>query len=182
MFPLQNEKDTLRPPVAATSRVSGGDLDAAIHDPLVCATCLVRSGICPPLAFRRRFQPYAVVRQKIYRKRGRLTYFPAGREVQKPAVGLRIFGTHGQLYLEDTACGVVNIFYHDGGHELLGYQPNRGYYNELLNFYHALQGTEEIAVTPEVEIGDFRTVYAILQSIRDQDIVKVDRTPAYAMG
>jgi predicted dehydrogenase len=97
-------------------------------------------------------------------------------------VGLRIFGTHGQIYLEDTDCGVVNLFYPDGGHEPLNYRPNRGYYNELLNFYNALQGTEEIAVTPDLEIGDFRTVYAILQSIKDQDIVKVDRTPEYAMG
>ena len=74
------------------------------------------------------FSPYAVVTVNMEFMNGIVgvfTYFPAGREVQKPAVGLRIFGTHGQLYLEDTACGVVNIFYHDGGHELLGYQPNR---------------------------------------------------------
>ena len=75
----------------------------------------------------------------------------------------------------------MNIFYNDGGHEMIGFKPQRGYYNELLNFYHALVGTEEIAVTPEVEIGDFRTIYAILQSITEQDIVKVDREHAYAM-
>lgn len=188
-FPCKMEKDTF----AATEwrqhpAYPGGDLlDAAIHD--LAGLRHLFGAIRHLSAFgvpqEDDFSPYAVVTVNMEFMNGIVgvfTYFPAGREVQKPAVGLRIFGTHGQLYLEDTACGVVNIFYHDGGHELLGYQPNRGYYNELLNFYHALQGTEEIAVTPEVEIGDFRTVYAILQSIRDQDIVKVDRTPAYAMG
>ena len=124
------------------------------------------------------FSPYAVITVNLEFMNGVIgvfSYFPAGREVQKPAVGLRIFGTKGQIYLEDTDCGLVNLFYADGGHEGIGFQPKRGYYNELLNFYNALIGTEEIAVTPDLEIGDFRTIYAILQSIKDQDIVKVDQ-------
>ena len=61
---------------------------------------------------------------------------------------------------------------------LLGYQPSRGYYNELLNF-HALQGTEEIAVTPEVEsvISGRSTRFSSPSGPR---YCEVDRTPAYA--
>ena len=188
-FPCAMGKDTF----AATEwrqhpAYPGGDLlDAAIHD--LAGLRHLFGAIKHLSAFgvpqEADFSPYAVVTVNMEFMNGvvgTFSYFPAGREVQKPAVGLRIFGTHGQIYLEDTDCGVVNLFYPDGGHEPLNYRPNRGYYNELLNFYNALQGTEEIAVTPDLEIGDFRTVYAILQSIKDQDIVKVDRTPEYAMG
>lgn len=186
-FPCEMTKDTF----AATEwrqhpRYPGGDLlDAAIHD--MAALRHLFGGIKHLAAFgvpqEDEFSPYAAVTVNLEFMNGVIgtfSYFPAGREVQKPAVGLRIFGTKGQIYLEDTECGVVNIFYADGGHEALNFQPERGYYNELLNFYNALMGTEEIAVTPDLEIGDFRTIYAILQSIKDEDIVKVDRTPAYA--
>ncbi|NLM36535.1 MAG: Gfo/Idh/MocA family oxidoreductase [Firmicutes bacterium] len=186
-FPCAMEKNTF----AATEwrqhpQYPGGDLlDAAIHD--LAGLRHLFGAVKHLSAFGvpqdDDFSPYAAVTVNMEFMNGvvgSFSYFPAGREVQKPAVGLRIFGTRGQIYLEDNGCGVVNIFYHDGGHEMVRYRPNRGYYNELLNFYNALHGTEEIAVTPEVELGDFRTVYAILQSIREQDIVKVDRAPAYA--
>jgi predicted dehydrogenase len=83
------------------------------------------------------------------------------------------------IYMEDSQCGMINVFYNDGGHEVIGFRPMRGYYNELLNFYNVLAGQEAIAVTPEVEIGDLRTVYAILQSITEEEVIKVDKTSQY---
>jgi predicted dehydrogenase len=130
------------------------------------------------------FSPYAAVTvnlQFMNRVIGTFSYYPAGREPQKPLVGLRIFGTEGQIYLEDSQCGIVNVFHNDGRHELLTFRPMRGYYNELLNFHNALTGAEAIGVTPEMEIGDLRTVYAILQSVSEQEVVKVDRVPYFAM-
>jgi predicted dehydrogenase len=186
-FPCEMGKETF----SATEwrqhpQYPGGDiLDAAVHD--VAGLRHVFGGIKHLSAFgvpqEADFSPYAVITVNLEFLNGvvgTFSYFPAGREVHKPPVGFRIFGTRGQLYLESTDCGLVNVFHQDGSHEMIGFTPKRGYYNELLNFYNALMGTEEIAVTPEVEIGDFRTIYAILQSIKDQDIVKVERTPEYA--
>ena len=187
-FPCAMDKDTF----SATEwrqhpNYRGGDiLDAAIHD--VAGLRHVFGGIKHLSAFgvpqKDDFSPYAVITTNMEFLNGVIgtfSYYPAGQERQKPLIGFRIFGTNGMIYLENTNCGVVNIFYNDGGHEMVGFTPQRGYYNELLNFYHTLMGTEEIAVTPDVEIGDFRTIYAILQSITDQDIVKVDRAREYAM-
>jgi predicted dehydrogenase len=105
---------------------------------------------------------------------GQYTYFPTGTEMQKPAVGLRIFGTGGMIYLEDRYAGVINIAYNDGRTEQVSYTPERGYYNELLNFYNAMNGIEEISVTPEVEYGDAKTIFDILDSIEKNQIINVD--------
>ena len=43
---------------------------------------------------------------------------------------------------------------HNDAHELIRYRPQRGYYNELLNYYNAAIGKEPISVTPEMEFGD----------------------------
>ncbi len=165
----------------------GGDiLDAAIHD--LAGLRHLFGGIQYLQAFgvpqRDDFSPYAVVTVNMHFLNGIIgeySYYSAGREVQKPGIGLRIFGTQGMIYLEDPECGIINVFYNNGQHEMIEYRPMRGYYNELLNFYHAFNGREQIAVTPEVEIGDVRTVYAILQSINEQDVVKVDKKSQYAM-
>lgn len=166
----------------------GGDiLDAAIHH--LAGIRHIFGGIKYLQAFgvpqKDDFSPYAVVTANLHfinNVIGEFSYYPAGRETQKPLVGLRIFGTQGMIYLEDNQCGVINVFFNDGGHEAINFRPNRGYTNELLNFYNALTGTEAIAVTPEMEIGDLRTVYAILQSISEQEIVKVDKVAQYAMA
>ena len=166
----------------------GGDiLDAAIHP--LAGIRHVFGGIQYLQAFgvpqKDDFSPYAVVTANLHFMSGvigEFSYYPAGRETQKPLVGLRIFGTNGMIYLEDNQCGMINVFYNDGGHEIVNFRPNRGYYNELLNFYNALNGQEAIAVTPDMEIGDLRTVYAILQSISEQEIVKVDKVRQYAMA
>lgn len=164
----------------------GGDiLDAAIHP--LAGLRHIFGGIQFLQAFgvtqKDDFSPYAVITANIHFMSGvigEFTYYPAGKEVQKPLVGLRIFGTNGMIYLEDTQCGMINVFYNDGGHEVIGFRPMRGYYNELVNFYNALIGTEMIAVTPDMEIGDLRTVYAILQSITEQEVIKVDKVAQYA--
>lgn len=166
----------------------GGDiLDAAIHD--VAGLRHVFGGIKHLSAFgvpqKDEFSPYAVITTNMEFMSGVIgsfSYYPSGQELQKPLIGFRIFGTNGMIYLENTDCGIVNIFNNEGGHEMIGFKPQRGYYNELLNFYQALKGTEEISVTPDMEIGDFRTISAILQSITDYDIVKVDREREYAMA
>ena len=166
----------------------GGDiLDAAIHD--LAGIRHIFGGIEYLQAFgvpqKDDFSPYAVVTVNLHflnKVIGQYSYYPAGQEAQKPALGLRIFGAKGMIYLESPECGVVNVFYNDGGHEEIRFRPGRGYYNELVNFHNALTGMEVIAVTPERELGDLRTVFAILQSITEQDVVKVDKTAYYALA
>jgi len=166
----------------------GGDLlDAAIHP--LAGLRHIFGGIKFLQAFgvpqKDDFSPYAAVTVNLHFLSGvigEFVHYPAGREVQKPLVGLRIFGTKGMIYMEDTQCGVINVFYNDGGHEQIGYKPMRGYYNELVNFHNSLMGQEAIAVTPDMEIGDLRTVYAILQSITEQEVIKVDKVSQYVVN
>src|SRR5690606_32360586 len=105
----------------------GGDiLDAAIHD--MAGIRHIFGGIKHLAAFgvpqEADFSPYAAITVNLEFTNGvvgAFSYFPAGREAQKPKVGLRIFGTKGQLYLEDTDCELVNVCYPDGGHEMIGF-------------------------------------------------------------
>ncbi|HBF38627.1 MAG TPA: oxidoreductase [Firmicutes bacterium] len=165
----------------------GGDLlDAAIHP--LAGLRYVFGGIQFLQAFgapqKDDFSPYAAVTVNLHFMNGvigEFAYYPAGQEIQKPMIGLRIFGTQGMIYMEDNQCGLINVFYNDGGHELIGFRPMRGYYNELVNFHKSLMGEETISVTPDMEIGDLRTVYAILQSITEQEVIKVDKVPQYTM-
>ena len=93
----------------------GGDiLDAAIHD--LAGLRHIFGGIRYLQAFgvpqKDDFSPYAVVTTNLYFMNGvvgHFSYYPSGQEVQRPLVGLRIFGTEGMIYLEDTQCGMVNI-------------------------------------------------------------------------
>jgi predicted dehydrogenase len=187
-FPCAMTKDTFSAKEWRQHPVyPGGDiLDAAIHP--LAGLRHIFGGIQFLQAFgvpqKDDFSPYAVVTANLHFISGvigEFSYYPAGREVQKPLVGLRIFGTNGMIYMEDSQCGMINVFYNDGGHEVIGFRPMRGYYNELLNFYNSLVGQEMIAVTPEMEIGDLRTVYAILQSITEQEVIKVDKASQYAV-
>jgi predicted dehydrogenase len=128
------------------------------------------------------FAPYAVVNVNLLFQSGvtgQFSLFCAGKEMQRPLVGLRIFGTQGMIYLEERDAGTINLAYNDGRTEQIPYEVQKGYYNELLNFYNALTGTEPISVTPEMEYGDFKTTQDILKSIREEGIVLVDRDPAY---
>ncbi|TCL55156.1 putative dehydrogenase [Hydrogenispora ethanolica] len=187
-FPCAMKKDTF----SATEwrqhpDYSGGDLlDAAIHDLAGLRHVFGAVEYLQALGVPQKddFSPYAAVTvnlQFMNKVIGNFTYYPAGQEPQKPLVGLRIFCTQGMIYLEEPQCGIINVFYNDGRHEMVTYRPMRGYYNELVNFHNALLGREALAVTPEMEIGDLRTVFAILQSITEQDVVKVDRVPYFAV-
>ncbi|MBS3970701.1 MAG: Gfo/Idh/MocA family oxidoreductase [Clostridia bacterium] len=122
------------------------------------------------------FSPYAVVQVNLLFKSkmtGHFTFFCAGKEMQRPLIGLRIFGTKGMIYLEERDCGTVNVAYNDGTSKQIPYQPQMGFYHELLNFYKAAIGEEPIAVTPEIEYGDAMAIFAILESTKNQQIVNV---------
>lgn len=128
------------------------------------------------------FSPYAVVNVNMQFKSGvtgNFSFYCAGVEMQRPLVGLRMFGTKGMIYLEERDCGTINVAYNDGGYERIAYSPQRGYYNELLNFYHAAIGKEPLSVTPEMEFGDAMTVFAVLDSIKEKRIVELDRYDDY---
>ena len=128
------------------------------------------------------FAPYAVINVNMKFKRGvtgQFSFYCAGKEMQRPLVGLRIFGQNGMIYLEERDCGIINVAYNDGHTEQLPYRPQRGYYNELLNFYNAAIGKEPISVTPELELGDTLMVFDILQSIKEESIVYVDKADSF---
>ena len=124
------------------------------------------------------FCPYMSINSQILFESGvigQYSYYTDDKETQAPLIGLRIFGTKGEIFLEETKSGVINISYNDGNSEKINYKPKRGYYNELLNFYNALRGNEEISVTPEVEYGDIKMVFDILDSIEANEPKKVDQ-------
>lgn len=124
-----------------------------------------------------KFSPYAVINANLLFKSGvtgQFSFFCAGKEMQRPLIGLRIFGTQGMIFLEERDCGTINLAFNDGSSEQIPYEVQKGYYNELLNFYNALTSTETIAVTPEVEYGDLKTVHDILKSIQEEKIITVD--------
>ena len=180
-FPCEMTKDTF----AATewrqhpNFPGGAFLDAALHD--IAAVRHIFGAVQCVQAFgkpqKEDFNPYLSVNANMLFKNGiigQYTYFPSGVENQKPYVGFRIFGTKGEIYLEEKSSGVINIAYNDGNSEKVYYTPERGYYNELVNFYNALTGTEKISVTPEIEFGDVKNVFDILESVAARKIVYVD--------
>lgn len=96
---------------------------------------------------------------------GNYSYYSQGPELQKPPVGLRIFGTLGDIYLESNTSGTVYINLKDGKSEQKTFTPNRGYYNELLNFYNG-----GLVSTPEKELGDIQLVFDILHSVENKEV------------
>lgn len=103
---------------------------------------------------------------------GHYSFFMIGRESQAPLVGLRIFGTHGEIYLEESNCGFVNISYKDNRPSVaISYTPSQGYFHELEDFYAALRLGGKIESTPEKAMGDIQTVFALLESARLSETV-----------
>lgn len=161
-------------------RFSGGAfLDAALHD--IAGMRHIFGEIECVQAFgkpqEQDFNPYISVNANILFKSGvigQFNYYPSGIEAVKPMVGFRIFGTNGQIFLEDKTSGTISVGYNDDRTETISFTPERGYYNELLNFYNAVTGTESILVTPEVEYGDVKTVFQILDSVKYRRIAYVD--------
>jgi predicted dehydrogenase len=99
--------------------------------------------------------------------------------MQRPLIGLRIFGTQGMIYLEERDAGIINLAFNDGRQEQIPYEVQKGFYNELLNFYNALTGSEPVSVTPEMEYGDLKTIHDILKSIQQERIVSVDEEASF---
>lgn len=157
----------------------GAFLDAALHD--IAGMRHIFGGVASVQAFgqpqKEDFNPYKSINVNIRFKGGvigQYTYFPSGYEMQKPLLGFRIFGTNGEIYLEEKSSGVINVSLSDGSSQQVRYTPERGYYNELLNFYNAINGNEDVLVTPIVEFGDVKMVFDILKSIRENRAVFVD--------
>ena len=128
------------------------------------------------------FAPYAAVNVNMLFKSGvtgQFSFCCAAKEMQRPLIGLRIFGAGGMIYLEEPNAGIINLAFNDGRKEQIPYEPEKGFYNELLNFYKALTGTEPVSVPPEMEYGDLQTVLSIMKSIEEQRIVSVDEEAAY---
>lgn len=128
------------------------------------------------------FSPYAVLNVNFLFKSGitgNFNFFCAGKEMQRPLIGLRIFGTQGMIFLEERDCGTINIAYNDGRQEQIPYEVQKGYYNELINFHNALTGKDPISVTPELEYGDLKTIENILISIKEKKIIDVDDNAFY---
>ena len=105
---------------------------------------------------------------------GQFSFFCAGKEMQRPLIGLRIFGTQGMIYLEERDAGTVNIAYNDGRSEQIPYEPQAGYREELLNFYNHLVHGEPLESTPEIEFGDTHAMLAILRSAQDGQPITVE--------
>ncbi|MDD2421554.1 MAG: Gfo/Idh/MocA family oxidoreductase [Heliobacteriaceae bacterium] len=158
--------------------------DTALHD--LAGLRHIFGGIDRLQAFGRpqtaAFSPYAVINVNLLFQSGltgHFSFFCAGKEMQRPLTGLRIYCDQGMIYLEERDVGTINLAYNDGRQEQIPYEPQKGYYNELLNFYNALTGSEPVSVPPEMEFGDLKTVTAILESIREGTIVSVDATAGY---
>lgn len=188
-FPCEMVKDTY----AGTEwrqhpeYTGGAFLDAGLHD--IAAMRHIFGAVECVQAFgkpqKADFNPYVSVNANILFKSGVIgyyTYFPSGFEPQRPLIGFRIFGTKGEIYLEEKSCGVINVAYNDGSTEQIKYTPERGFYNELLNFCNAMNGTEQISVTPEIEFGDVKTVFDILKSVSNREIIYVDQPQAVRTG
>src|SRR5690625_4259521 len=100
--------------------------------------------------------------------------------MQRPLVGLRIFGSEGMIYLEERDCGTVNVAYNDGTSEQIPYKPQQGFYRELLNFYNHMTAGEPLHSPPEIEYGDAAILLAIIRSAKEGRPIAVNQelTPA----
>lgn len=122
------------------------------------------------------YNPYISVNSLIKFKNGvagQYSFYAQGTELQKPPIGLRIFGTLGEIYYESTSKGVIEIFYKDGKSEQKTFAPSNGYYHELVNFYDALTKDAEIVSTPEKELDDIQSIFDILKSIEHNELIKM---------
>jgi predicted dehydrogenase len=157
----------------------GAITDMALHD--IAGLQHMFGGVAKLHAFGRPlgepFSPYSVINVNLEFEGGiigQFSFFCTGQEAQRPLSGLRIFGTQGMIYLEERDAGVINIAYNDGSSEQVNYEVEKGFYNELLNFYNAFTGLEQISVTPEIEFGDLRVIMCILDSIKKETVVAID--------
>ena len=106
---------------------------------------------------------------------GQYSFFITGEETQNPAVGLRIFGTEGEIYLESKDCGFVNVSRKDNYCEAIPFTPDAGYFHELNNFYDALRHKKEITSTPEKALGDMEVIFSMLDSANGLTIKNINQ-------
>lgn len=157
----------------------GAILDTGIHD--IAALHHIFGPIAKVHTFagsqKEKFSPYSVVNVNLLFQNGltgQFSFFCTGTEMQRPFIGLRIFGTQGEIYLEERDCGTVNVAYNNGDSEQIPYKPQQGYYHELLNFYNAVTQQEPLAVPPEIGFGDTEIIFDILESARTGEVVAGD--------
>lgn len=158
----------------------GSLLDTAVHDIAAIHHIFGMEEKIQAFGYNQResYSPYAVIQTNMKFKNnitGHFSFFAAGKEMQRPLIGLRIFGNQGMIYLEERDCGTINISYNSGNSRQLAYQPQMGFYNELLNFYKAAIGKEPLSVTPEMEYGDTATIFSILKSINENKVVTTEK-------
>ena len=162
----------------------GSLLDTAVHDIAAIHHIFGMEQKLQAFGYKQKesYSPYAVIQANLQFENnisGHFSFFCAGKEMQRPLIGLRIFGNQGMIYLEERDCGTINISYNNGDSKQIHYQPQMGFYNELLNFYKAAVGEEELSVTPEMGYGDTMTIFAILKSIRDNEVVESKNLSKY---
>ncbi|MDR1538804.1 MAG: Gfo/Idh/MocA family oxidoreductase [Clostridiales bacterium] len=119
--------------------------------------------------------PYSCINAMITFKNGicgQYSYCCVSNETQMPPVGLRIYGTQGEIFLEDKECGFVNFTTKNGDHQAIPYKPNEGYFNELINFYEAIENDAPIVATPEKGCGDIQIIFDILKSIETESAIE----------
>ncbi len=162
----------------------GTILDTGVHD--ISALRHIFGAIGKVQAFginqKEDYSPYPVIQANLLFRdgiTGHFSFFSAGKEMQRPLIGLRIFGEKGMIFLEEKDCRTINVAYNDGNTKQIPYQPRQGYLQELKNFYKAAMGEERLSVTPELEFGDTITVLSILKSAKKQEVVSIDEDIAY---
>jgi predicted dehydrogenase len=130
------------------------------------------------------FSPYSAVNALLKFENqvaGHYCYYCISKETQSPLVGFRIFGTSGEIYLEDKTCGYVNYTTKSGERQAIAYKPQEGYYNELINFYEAIANDTPIISTPEKGLGDLQAVLDILKSIEQDEVIDSPGHPTKKM-
>jgi len=103
---------------------------------------------------------------------GHYSFFIIGSETHHPAVGFRIFGTDGEIYLENKDSGIVHVSTKKGDCEKISYTPKAGYHNELANFYDAIRNKKEIISTPEKALGDMEVIFSMLKSASEDKLIE----------
>ena len=98
---------------------------------------------------------------------GHYGYFNMLKETQKPMVGLRIFLTEGEIYLEDRKSGVISITYKNGTNKIINFIPEKGYFNEWIDFYYSIEQQKKPLYTPDNEIEDIKDIFTTIKSIED---------------
>lgn len=88
-------------------------------------------------------------------------YWNMGNELYTPKIGLRIFGSEGEIFLEDKYCEEIVLQKSSGEKKIIKFTKERGFYNELNNFYNNYFDSEDIVCIPEKEIGDMEVIFSI---------------------